>query len=475
MFETKMPPFSPSRDNNVYARPTMTTKTKSMKSTLSPTSHVGGGKIRRKRSRHQISARVSGIVRSFYGADLVAVLLLISMATIYVMTLDGESPEISNGLHESMQQPRKLSRKSHSRSFNSLFAASDEESNGDLLYPNDRYEGVHKGAPECRPLEYYEVTYGLAIALKESELNLVSQHCRRWGISGPISIAVWTTMTPEQVMDDLKSFDNDECTAEQMTISTVSPASKSSKETFPLNQLRNLAIQGLQTTHVIPLDIHVLPSSSLYDILHSPSAVQKLASDPKLAIVIPSFEAKEASNSKSGNFWEVPDTFESLVMHLSKRMANIMGSHDAALQGSTLYRSWVKQDPGVLVPIDCVSSDYYEPFVAVRYCEGLPPFQEVLSLEGNDSQDGDDSTNYVTSTWILHLMHLGYSFEQIGAGFVIGMQPGETANDPTGVHPKASLRRKRKFTRHTFLAWLHDTVPETRSVEKCEDFEDSTD
>ena len=464
-----MPPFSQLKDGNAYARP-MTTKTKSKSMEFSSPSQ-NGRNVRRKRSRHQTPSRMSGMAKSFYAVDFAAVLLLLSMVAIYVLIFDGRSPEITDGLQLSMQT-RKLSAYIPDHSQEMLSNGDNDE----LLHPNAAFEGSHKGAPECRPLEYYEVTYGLAIALKESDLNLVSRHCRRWGISAPISIAVWTELTPEQVMEELQSFVNTECTPQQLTISTLSPASKSrNRDTYPHNQLQNLAIQALQTTHAIPLDIHVLPSTGLYDILHSPSAVRELANDPKLAIVLPSFEAREASTHNEGIIWSIPDSFESLVMHLSTKTANIIGSNDIDLQGSTLYRSWVKQDPGALLSIDCVSSDYYEPFVAVRYCEGLPPFQEVLS----DENDGDDgASNDLKSTWILHLIHLGYRFEQIGGGFVIGsLQPEIERVDAPAIQ-KASLRHKkhnRKFTRDTFLQWLHETIPEERRIEKCKDFEASTD
>ena len=111
----------------------------------------------------------------------------------------------------------------------------------------------------------------------------------------------------------------------------------------------------------------------------------------------------------------------------------------------------------------------------VRHCERLPPFQKVLSVK-NGGDDG--ASNDLKSTWMLHLIHLGYRFEQIGGGFVIGILQPEMQRVDAPATQKASLRHKkhnRKFTRDTFLQWLHKTIPDERRMEKCEDFEASTD
>mmetsp|Transcript_14441 Transcript_14441/g.36272 ORF Transcript_14441/g.36272 Transcript_14441/m.36272 type:complete len:471 (+) Transcript_14441:130-1542(+) len=429
--------------------------------------------------RYQASFRISKMARDFYVFDLFAVLVLFSMATTYVLVFDAGGTETPDAL---FQSPMEL------RTRNLSAGGSDSIGNFDRHYPlhekefgpmpsNDHYQEFLEDAPACGPLEYDEVTFGLAVALEESELSMVHQHCRRWGISAPMSIAVWTDNKPEQVMEQLQSFDRTDCNPEQMAITTLSTAASAAA---PLNQLRNLAFQGLQTTHGVYLDIQVLPSVDLYDILHSPTTVAKLAKNPKLAIVIPSFEVETTYVKDDDALGGIPATFESLIMQLSDEKANIMGSNDIALQGSTLYRSWVQQDQGALLSIDCVSSDYYEPFLAVRYCEGLPPFQEVLVNESNN----DDTKHDLMSTWVIHLLRLGYSFVQVGGGFVINLPKAmveSPSNPKTGTKGdlSESLRKpkqlRKRFTRYSFLEWLREAVPDQRTMAKCDDFEGSED
>jgi len=420
------------------------------------------------------------MARDFYVFDFFAVLVLFSMATTYVLVFDAGGSEIPDALVQMpvTMQSRNLSAGSSSVSRKIVNVSRHlPEDDGILgaISLKDNYKEYLDDAPKCLPLQYHEVTFGLAIALAESDLSMVHHHCRRWGISAPMSIAVWTQNSPEQVMEQLQSFDQNECNPEQITITTLSAGASTAT---PLNQLRNLAIQGLQTTHVVYLDIHVVPSVDLYDILHSPTTVAELAKDPKLAVVIPSFEVNAKSVGGDISLGGIPATFESLIMQLSDKTANIMGSGDIALQGSTLYRSWVQQDQGGLLPIDCVSSDYYEPFVAIRYCDGLPRFQEVLVHENEDTKHD------LMSTWVLHLMRLGYSFKQVGGGFVVYLPTPVVEMPLSGIEiTKNDLSRsvrklknlRKRFTRYSFLEWLRKTVPDQQKMQKCDDFEGSGD
>ena len=291
-------------------------------------------------------------------------------------------------------------------------------------------------------------------------------------------------------MKKIQSFKYNECREEQMTIATLSSNHEFSESSvnYPLHRLRNLAIQGVQTTHVVPLDIRMWPSVELYETLNTPSVVRELSKNPHLAIVLPSFEVdmKKCSSHKKC-IKHIPPTFESLVMKLSDKSVDVMDPLDNSRQGSTLYRSWVKQSNGELVDIDCVSSNYYEPFLAVRYCESLPPFQEVFRVEADDTDEGLEvgTKDDLTSTWTLHLLRIGYSLKQIGGAFLVNIPREKKANtgpdtsgDAVGSKSRVSHLRKTNHQVHRradFVQWLGRTIPDRRVVQKCDDFEASED
>jgi len=73
-----------------------------------------------------------------------------------------------------------------------------------------------------------------------------------------------------------------------MTIVTLSPIDLLSRDdNVSINQLQNLAVQGIQATHAIALDIHMWESVDIYETLNTPIVLRELSKDNQLAIVIP--------------------------------------------------------------------------------------------------------------------------------------------------------------------------------------------
>mmetsp|Transcript_29196 Transcript_29196/g.79015 ORF Transcript_29196/g.79015 Transcript_29196/m.79015 type:complete len:476 (+) Transcript_29196:101-1528(+) len=412
------------------------------------------------------SPRMNQLARNVYAVDFFFMIVFFGISSIYILIIfegNGKKLGMSQmGLGESG------------------FVGKTAKSIG-AIHPKQYFEESFQDAPQFLPLNEHEVTFSLAIALSEKELNMLSHHCKRWGIAAPISIAVWTNLSPEEVMETIQSFKYNQCEADQLTIATLSTNDEPSSAlpSYPSYQLRNLAIQGIQTTHVISLDIQMWTSSDLYETLNTPSIVQQLAENPRLAIVLPAFEMDVTKcSSHQDCIRKVPLSFESLVIKLSQKEATIMDPLDFSRQGSTIYRSWVKQGYGNLFDIGCVSSSYYEPVLAVRYCESLPPFQEVLQVK--KEKDGIIGKDDLKSTWLLHMLRLGYSLKQLGGAFVIDVpseddQPTRNIDSTRNGDDESfgsSLRKAtRDYTRADFIEWLNHSIPDNRSVQKCDDFD----
>mmetsp|Transcript_3065 Transcript_3065/g.8319 ORF Transcript_3065/g.8319 Transcript_3065/m.8319 type:complete len:536 (+) Transcript_3065:128-1735(+) len=484
-------------------------------------------------SRHSgamASSRISKMARSVYAIDFFITLVLLSAATTYILLFDGGELELTDGSAISITttMTRELSFESVATLESQQQQQQQQQQDGskylddtvkDAFDPvviplKEQFERDHESPPFCHPLETREVTFSLAIALKEKEMSMVSHHCKHWGFSASISIAVWTELSPEEIMDKLQAFHYNECERGQMTITTLSPSDNGYDENgwYPLNQLRNLAIRGIQTTHAVYVDIDMWISLDLFTVLHAPSTVRELATDPQLAIVIPAFEVADTSrcSSRTKCLGKIPSTYDELVVQLSEKTSRIMNAEDGSLQVSTNYRSWIRQKPGTLENIDCVSSEYYEPYLAFRYCEGLPPFQEALGNSGGLDEKHDmnsmteeeieDSRHDLMSTWILHLLRLGFRLKQIGGGFVARLPPivnnGKSKDDASnkgtknenhasshidervasiprlratanGQEPPTNLRHQ--LNRTDFLDWLQQTVPDHRTVPRCID------
>ena len=76
--------------------------------------------------------------------------------------------------------------------------------------------------------------------------------------------------------------------------------------------------------------------------------------------------------------------------------------------GSTDYKKWFHQSIGSLYDIPCLQSNRYEPFLLIRYCTDLPPFQSVFAGYGKNKV-----------TWMMQIVRSGYIFSQVGGVYVL--------------------------------------------------------
>ena len=75
----------------------------------------------------------------------------------------------------------------------------------------------------------------------------------------------------------------------------------------------------------------------------------------------------------------MPEDKAGLMNLIGTRRASTFDPTNVASHGSTKYMAWKDQEDGTFVDLPCVRSDGYEPFLALRYCRELPPFQEGFS------------------------------------------------------------------------------------------------
>jgi len=143
--------------------------------------------------------------------------------------------------------------------------------------------------------------------------------------------------------------------------------------------------------------------------------------------------------------------------------------------GSTRYAEWLEQERHELLPIECVHSNRYEPYLVVRYCRGLPPFQTAFSGYGKNKV-----------SWILQLRREGWSLLQISAFLVHyphvdskarlawnGGSDGRRIPRPKGNHRGSDFWLQYKRGRNDkafvdFRAWLKREIPDVGRVGPCE-------
>jgi hypothetical protein len=361
--------------------------------------------------------------------------------------------------------------------------------------PSIPFQTNFPDAPVCHNLSPDDVSYTLVTQLSQDRLWMMEHHCQRWGPSHPMSIAVFTNQTVAEVRSQLVALG---CAPEQLASVQTLPSTAAAVSDYPVNVLRNLAFRAVTTTHIVYVDVDFWPSADLHATLSGARIRHALAQNERTALVIPAFQLQRQCRA-----WkECPDqnvpvmpTHKAALERLSRnRQAFPFDPTNVGGHGSTKYRAWIKSQPdGVLLEIPCVLSNRYEPYLVVRYCDVLPPFQEAFSGYGKNKM-----------TWVLQLLHTGYRLFQIPQSFVTHYphldspsrmawnggrggaplpKPRAADGAPNRIRGNGDsaagtvdwLRYRRGRVDHVFVQfreWLRTMVTDARVVPYCESAED---
>ena len=155
-----------------------------------------------------------------------------------------------------------------------------------------RFEQYSLDAPTfCnQTLDENEVEFTLVTQVSADRIWMMEHHCQRWQLANqtfyPISIAVLTNETTDELRHQLQVMG---CDLDIVTVQTLD-ANLYHADDYPINTLRNLALRGVKTSHVVYIDIDFWINRDLSLILQFPEVIGQLASDPKAALVIPAFQ-----------------------------------------------------------------------------------------------------------------------------------------------------------------------------------------
>jgi hypothetical protein len=253
------------------------------------------------------------------------------------------------------------------------------------------------------PLDPDDVSYTLVSQLSDDRIWMIRHHCLRWGTGNPMSIVVFTDRTMDDVMNELTSSSSSSsdaggsgsgsrgCSAEHLTLQVVQKATYDPGGTeYPVNLLRNLAFSAVRTSHAVYADVDFWPSRDLHSILSNVTVRERLASDGRLAAVIPAFQmnrrCREYADCRERNVPSMPSNREELIrrMTLQRGAVSAFDPTNRGGHGSTRYNAWIDQEDGTFVDLGCVKSNRYEPYLAIRRCAEMPPFQEGFTGYGKN-------------------------------------------------------------------------------------------
>jgi hypothetical protein len=313
----------------------------------------------------------------------------------------------------------------------------------DLTFADIPFQATASHAPRCdAPLESADISFTLVTQVSEDRLWMLTQHCQRW--PGPISVAVFTDLSigELELQLDTQGLEYGKCRPHQVAFSVLRQTTFHDAG-YPVNALRNLAFSKITTSHFMYADIDFWVSTNLYEVLNLEFVRTELTNDPKLALIVPAFqirrkctdldwatfeETKDAdadanANAAGGagqslaaatepecreaNIPRMPSTFDDLTELLVNHQSSAFDPTNRGGHGSTSYREWFRMSHGELWDIPCILSNRYEPYVAARWCDAYPPYQEVFTGYGKNKM-----------TQIMQMRRSGYIFSQVGGVFV---------------------------------------------------------
>eukprot|EP00939_MAST-03C_sp_MAST-3C-sp1_P000734 g734.t1 len=200
---------------------------------------------------------------------------------------------------------------------------------------------------------------------------------------------------------------------------------------YPVNTMRNAAIDAVETTHFFMVDVDMWPSDGLHGNLVAALRALRYGEEGivNVAVVVPPFSFYKKYTKKAGarlyvRSIEKGRAFDEIVPQTSRGLSDCFevssrmrrkssskrcGVFDRLNKGghsSTDIEQWWLQEPGELRKIPCINSERYEPYVAIP---------KTPSLRYSDAFRGygKNKVEFVQRLWLSN-----YTFYVVGGGFL---------------------------------------------------------
>ena len=322
---------------------------------------------------------------------------------------------------------------------------------------------------------------------------ILEETCRRW--SDPIVAVLVLTHTQAQ-QEEVQHLQDWRLTCPQIHIVThvlpPPPRNVSSNENhyaandaeyYPVNHLRNLGLDAVQTSHVLLVDVDFVPSHNLPDQIRHTLELRRLVHGQQTgseqggggtqeALIVPAFEkiCNPSSSTEEQQQEEacyhrlrhdssfLPRSFEELrdcvMKQKNKKNKSKNGpdgtcgvfqgrdnweGHSSTHSSQWLSKAWYNKKQPIslsngttvhdIMPLECFDSLRYEPYVVVPWCPTRHPDEAPHSATNNPDEKSHPLSPYYDERfhgygknkieYIQHLRFLHYKFWIVPQGFVI--------------------------------------------------------
>jgi hypothetical protein len=254
-------------------------------------------------------------------------------------------------------------------------------------------------------------------------LWMLKKLCAAW--DGPVSAAVY--VTGNQLAIATAKIEGSACARR----GHVAYVQGKPTEQYPINALRNKALQWLTTSHWLLTDVDLWPSqgarATLLCLLREPWAAA-----PKTAIVVPAFATRHHDIRR------MPATLETLAKCIGKRECHSFKGYPGAIAAhhlTTNYPYWWHQttqpaESARAYKVPCFDTMVWEPYTLVPNLKSTPLFDERFTGYGKNKIQ-----------FVHHLRMLGFQFYVAPRAFLMHANHAKSQARAQWRHHKVAVDR----------------------------------
>jgi Glycosyl-transferase for dystroglycan len=319
---------------------------------------------------------------------------------------------------------------------------------------------------------------------------ILDETCARW--KAPIVAVVAVNAEENQDVTQNLAGWKDKCPQLNLIVYHLDEETEGTPEQYPVNALRNTALDAVQTSHILVVDVDFVPSELLHETIRTvlleqstprtSNGTTNAAMNEKEAVVVPAFQRvlippctteRDCRRHLRMDSSFIPHKFDDLKRCYDAKDCIVFQNdvnwpgHSSTRSHEWLDRKWHEEsnenESKRIRRITCFDSLRYEPYVVIRWCPTASQaaaqkkvrqldYDNASSTQNNHSSDLEAFVQPIAPYYderfhgygknkiehVAHLRLMGYKFSVLPEGFIVHNPHVESAVKETWNNVKQS-------------------------------------
>ena len=306
----------------------------------------------------------------------------------------------------------------------------------------------------------------LVTQLSVERFWLVQETCQNRWKNDPMSVAIYFSST-EEYEQYADTFTRQLVRAKCRHVHLIyyiddTTSSVGADMVYPINLLRNLALETVQTSHVLVHDVDFVPAVHLTEDIRAAWAVRDIArratgtERKNEALVVPALQTNlppemvstlpnDDDDGNNNNRRLIPSTFDEALLCLRTGLCRAFDENQNQAHGATRTDVWLQRQWHHTLPcsstgkpmkdlryVTCIDTPAYEPYLVVPWCPTAATTNDEGSIPAKRIVPYYDE-RFVGYGWnkiqyIHHLRYMGFLLWVVPAGFLVHVPHAPSAS-----------------------------------------------